>query len=118
MIPEIQGLIDSVKKSGHLVHKIELGGIEYIYRSINRLEWREFQKSLSEKLKSASPEGPTPAAKEDGEDEIVMRALLSPKLSTRQEILSMPAGVVTQLADFILRASGFVVAEESVPVKL
>lgn len=104
--PELQGTIDQIKKNGLSVHTVLFGDHRFFFRTLNRSEWREFQKGLIEQ------EGTT---KEDGEDSLVSKCLVSPKVSTK-DLAALPAGEISTLADLILKASGFGSAET--PVKL
>ena len=113
---DVRQLVDKAKENGSTVLGVGLNGTDFVYRSINRLEWRELQRGIQSRAKAAEAQDVT--IKDEGEDDVVMKALISPKLQSKQELLQLPAGVVTQLADLILRASGFTIAEDAAPVKL
>lgn len=99
----LQDKIDLIKQEGGLVRKVKISGREYIYRSINRNEWMEFQKEL-EKL----PEDQR-LDKNVGEDKITKKFVIY----GLDDMPSEPtAGTVSQLAELILMLSGFGALEE------
>ena len=112
MDAQVQESVEKAKSAGCVVMSAKVNDMEFVYRSINRMEWRSLQQSLQSKIDNQSP-----GAKEDGEDELVMKALISPKIVDKAQIASYPAGVITQLAEYILQASGFGIMD-SEPVKL
>lgn len=116
---EVAKVIEQVKSSGLPVLAVTITDREFIYRGISRSEWRHFQKEVASKRRpQTSPvDEPQIGAREEGEDELVAKALISPKVSVT-ELSAFPAGVVTQLSDLILKASGFVTIDEAQPRKL
>ena len=127
---EVLAKIAKAKEEGHVVFSIKLAGVKYVYRSINREEFRELQLALAndaEKVKLASDaakiglkEGDPALAKIDselekkaldireaGEDRLVVKGLIHPELNK-----NTPAGVSTTLADRIMEASAFGSEEE------
>jgi len=128
--PEVQQIVDSAKALGHLVYSMNINGIKYIYRSINRSEFKELQELMVREAEAAKIESDskkkdipdkdprldainqaleTKAAeiREKGEERLVAKGVLYPKIST-----NTPAGVSTTLADRIMEASGFGAEEE------
>lgn len=122
---EVQSLINNAKSKGHSVYALNIGGVKYIYRSINRSEFRELQQHLSteaEELKRIADEKKAKLPKDDpklaevelfvekeaamirerGEERLVGKALLHPSLNDHT-----PAGVAPTLADRIMEGSGF-----------
>ncbi len=130
----LQSLIDNAKQVGHSVFSVKIGGKVYVYRSINRREFRELQDSLAkraEEIKSTSktvgksevsqPDIDTKIArlKEEGEEQMVLLGLISSPPITKAELDNFPAGVIASLSDKILMASGFgEEAEEEAPIAL
>lgn len=132
----LQQLINDAKSVGHSVFSVKIGGKTYVYRSINRKEFRELQDSLAKKaedIKNAAKALGKPKEdlvqtdidakiarlKEVGEEQMVMLGLISTTPITPQELDNFPAGVITSLSDKILIASGFgEEAEEEEPVAL
>jgi len=115
MIPEnIQKQIDELKSQGFMVCAITIGGIKYIYRSLNRAEYKAVQDILTKQAdavkKTASEEEVAAAAaalKDVGEEKLVSIALLHPQLTP-----NTPAGVLSTIADRVMEASGFGVEVE------
>jgi len=123
-LKKLQPVIDDIKAGGNFVFKASLSGGEYIYRSINRLEYRKIQdiimnKSLSRAkvLRAKSDEGDEASAlemdtgdrsREDGEEALFVLAMVYPEVESDLDIHAFPAGVVTKIADLIMEASGFV----------
>jgi hypothetical protein len=127
---EVQTSVDAAKTEGHVVFAVKLAGVKYIYRSINRKEFRELQSLIAdeaEKAKAGSdaaklglPEGDPLLAsldaklekaaidiRENGEERLVQKGLLHPSLTE-----NTPAGVSTTIADRIMEASAFGSEEE------
>ena len=128
--PEVQQIVDSAKAQGHLVYSMNINGIKYIYRSINRAEFKELQELMVKEAEAAKIESDskkkdipdkdprldainqaleTKAAeiREKGEERLVAKGVLHPKINA-----NTPAGVSTTLADRIMEASGFGAEEE------
>ena len=128
--PELQAQIDKFKADGHAVAALTIAGVKYVYRSINREEFRELQEKMSQEaekvsidtekakvgLKEDSPEMATITAKvqkeamkirDRGEERLVEKGLISPAMSS-----NTPAGVSTTIADRIMELSGFSVEAE------
>lgn len=123
-LKKLQPVIDDIKASGHNVFKASLSGSEYIYRSINRLEYRQVQDTIMKKslerakaIQAKSEEGDDVSAleldtgdrsREDGEEALFQLAMVFPKVDSDLDIHQFPAGAVTKVADLIMEASGFV----------
>lgn len=114
LTPEVQQIVDAAKKANHSVFSIPIHGSNYVYRSINRAEFRALQNQLfdqAEQARKAIQDEKALAValdkvKDDGESRLVTLATLHPKL-TEAELNNSGAGLVPTLADFIMRASNF-----------
>lgn len=123
-------LIDSAKAEGHSVYGINISGTKYYYRSINRSEFRELQEKLTDEAEKARSEADkqkrglkeddpqveainnklereATAIRDRGEDRLVQKGLIHPPLNS-----NTPAGVISNLADRIMQASGYGSEEE------
>jgi len=99
--------IKRLKSLGQRVQKADIAGITFIYTSFLRSDWKAFQKLLaqsSQEITAKDPDGI--GVKEAGEDLIVSHKLISPT-PTPELIASLAPGVITALAELILKASGF-----------
>jgi hypothetical protein len=128
---EVQKDIDAAKALGHVVYSVKIAGARYIYRSINRGEFRDLQSQLTSeaeavraasdlKKKSLSKDSPelseieaeleTAALgiRDRGEDRLVKKGLVCPDNLPN----NAPAGVVATLADRIMEGSGFQAGED------
>ncbi len=128
--PELQAKIDKCKADGHTVAMLNIAGTKYIYRSINREEFRNLQDKMAveaEKvsvqaeaakvnLKEGSPQMAALNAdlqkealkiRDRGEERLVEQGLIHPQLTA-----NTPAGVSTTIADRIMELSGFSVDAE------
>ncbi len=117
---DLQAKINEIKAKHLPVFSLTFSGVEYIYRAITRKEFRLLQTKMvvsSEELRLKYPNkedeyklsSEIAILKEKSEEEIVTLALISP---SPIEIDSIPAGVVTRLADLITAASGFIDEDE------
>lgn len=107
---EVQAEVDKAKDNGCLVNQLDLDGNIFIYRSLNRLEWRRLQQETLKRVKGADGNvDPNKVLenKEDSEDSVVIKALISPKHTTSAELAGYPAGYIAQLADRVTELSGF-----------
>lgn len=109
-----QEKIAELKAKGHIVQAITIAGTRYIYRSLNRAEFRKLQEVLTAEAEAAKKtvaedklEQEALAIRDRGEDRLVKTALVSPEITE-----NTPAGAVTTLADLIMQASGFGVETE------
>lgn len=89
------------------IHRVRLSGITYYYRALLRAELKNIMRVLG--APAAAMEG-TPTNYSDQqlsmEDQNVVRAVLHPQIGVDM-ISAMPGGVVTNLSELILDASGF-----------
>lgn len=111
--PELTQSINAAKAAGHSVFSIKLSGKQFIYRSINRSEFRQLQKQLAEdteKMKTSglSAESQVSEIREKAEERLIKIALLSDSSTLDQEL----AGAITTIADLVMQASGFGVDAE------
>ena len=117
-----QQIIDTAKKNGHRVFSAKVAGTDCIYRSITRKEFRDIQRKMADKTeairKSGSENNDTQLSllKEEGEEEIFLRAVLLPKVASQLDLAVLPAGIVPSLSELIMEASGF--GETAVPQEL
>ena len=108
---EQQTLVDETKAKGFKVFSISHEDDFYIYRNINRAEWRDLLKR-----RNLTGEDNALEVRDQLEEEVVTLALMSPTL-TPEQINNLPAGVVSMLSDRIMFASGFGQLEaEAVPL--
>jgi hypothetical protein len=115
MIPDnIKQKVEEHKSKGFMVCALPISGVKYIYRSLNRAEYKSIQDLLTKEAevvkKNATEEEVAAAAaaiKDTGELQLVKIALIYPELTE-----NTPAGVVATLADRIMEASGFGVEVE------
>ncbi len=133
----LQSLIDNAKQAGHSVFSVKIAGRVYVYRSINRKEFRDLRDSLAKKAENIKNTAKIAAEKtkeevnqaavdisvanlkEEGEEEMVLLGLISHPTITRSELDNFPAGIIASLSDKILMASGFgEEAEEEAPIAL
>lgn len=110
---DIQEIVSKAKAAGHKVFKTKVAGIECVYRSITRKEFRDLQKKIADRtaeIKKLNPEGWEEKAallKEEGEEFLVLRGLLQPKLDTELDLAGLPAGLVPVIAEAVMSGSGF-----------
>lgn len=112
--PELQQAIDALKKTGFSVFSVTLSGKRYIYRSINRAEFRQLQKQLAEDTEKLKTSGQTADAqlaeiREKAEERLVKLAIVGEVAASMDNEL---AGAITTLADLVMQASGFGVETE------
>jgi hypothetical protein len=120
---DIQQVIDAAKKSGHRVFKAKVAGLDCVYRSLTRKEFRDIQKKIADKteaIRKASNQENVDTQlgllKEEGEEELFIRAVLSPKVGSSLDLATLPAGVIPSISELIMEASGF--GDEPVPEEL
>ncbi len=106
--------IQGIKDAGHRVLQAKVAGVTCTYRSLSRAEFRDLQKKIADKteeIKKSVAQDQVEAKlnflKEDGEEQIVMKALLVPKIASELELSRLPAGLIPTLSELIMSASGF-----------
>ena len=111
---DTQSIIDTAKASGHRVFKAKVAGIECIYRSLTRKEFRDIQKKMADKTEAIRKASSQETAdtqlsllKEEGEEELFLRAVLHPKVGSQLDLATLPAGIIPSLSELIMEASGF-----------
>lgn len=111
---DTQQIIDTAKKAGHRVFKAKVAGIECIYRSLTRKEFRDIQKKMADKTEAIRKASSQEAAdtqlsllKEEGEEELFLRAVLQPKVGSQLDLATLPAGIIPTLSELVMEASGF-----------
>jgi hypothetical protein len=125
---DVKSIVDKAKAEGHAVFALNISGTKYYYRSINRAEFKELQELLTTEAEKAKAEAlkknlddndpkieeiniklekDAAAIRDKGEDRLVAKGLLYPSISQ-----NTPAGVIANLADRIMQASGYGSEEE------
>lgn len=107
---ELDDEIKEAKASGHVVRKVILSGKPYIYRSISRKEFRKIQDAAAERISGDELSvKQQQKMREDTEDALVMAGLIDPPIRSELDLdtVTMAAGVVSQLSELIMEASGF-----------
>jgi hypothetical protein len=96
--PEVQELVDQAKVDGYRPMAVQLGGRTYIYRGMNRPEWKDYTKSQN------VLEGQEPPSKDEIEESLVARCVIWPDVT---DLSLIPGGNISILAELIMVASGF-----------
>lgn len=117
----VEDKINAIKSLGLRVFKAKIAGQDVIYRSISRTEFRALQKALvakTEAFKKNEENGEAQIAmlKDDGEEKLVLLALISPQVASELDLTVLHAGLIPTLAELIMTASGF--NEDVEPVEL
>jgi hypothetical protein len=107
-------IVETAKKNGHRVFKAKVAGIECIYRSLTRKEFRDIQKKLADRTDAIRKANSTENTdtqlgllKEEGEEELFLRAVLQPKVGSQLDLATLPAGMIPSISELIMEASGF-----------
>lgn len=117
--PQLQEKINAIKAQRLPVYSVQVGSSMYIYRGINRKEFKELQSQMTkaaEDLRAQYPkkEDETKLStelallKEKSEEALVAIALVEPEIKDKELLETLPAGLVTRLSDLITSASGFI----------
>jgi hypothetical protein len=112
---ELTNKIEASKAEGHSVFAVDLAGRKYIYRSINRNEFRKLQADTARRQTDIVNSTASDAEKEikiaglgdTSEEELVVVAVLDPPFDTTMDLVNVPAGVITSLTNLIMSASAF-----------
>lgn len=109
---DIESVVSQIKSKGLRVFKAKIAGVDTVYRSISRSEFRTLQKALAaktESLRKLEDGGETQIAmlKDDGEERLVLLSLVSPHLEGEIDLASLPAGFIPTVAELVMTASGF-----------
>lgn len=114
---KVKEKINKLKADGHSVYSIVLASRTYIYRSVNRKEFRSLQDDIAKKTAALRKQGKVEddpelenditKLKEESEEHLVVMALVDPEAIHVGELESLPAGVVSSLSELILQASAF-----------
>ena len=127
MEKELKQKVDEVKASGLSVFSVKINSRPFVYRAINRREFRQLQLEIADMAEKVKQKFSTNEAemnsqlsliKEKGEEKLVVLSLLDPKLELETDTDQIPAGAVTRIADLVMRASGFDDAEPDEPEQL
>ena len=103
----LQAAVEAAKQNGCRVVRSTVEGKTYVYRSLNRAEWKQLQQMAF--AASEDEDGGISATKamqyrEDSEDALVKLAVISP---STDDIQGWPAGNVPRLVELITKLSGF-----------
>jgi hypothetical protein len=102
--PEAVKASEGAKKKSLVPVFIRISNIEFLYRSLNRKEWRSMVKDQNVAITEAGEDLVQIAeVKEDAKEKMVKAALIWSSFKGR----NLPAGAVEVLADAILLESGF-----------
>ncbi len=104
---KLQSNIEKWKKEYPAIYQIDIAGDTFIFRPINRAEYKFFMKEAS-----ALKDEERQEARITREEEVSKVATLYPEPEELEKIIDGCAGIATALADNIMYYSGF--AEESV----
>jgi hypothetical protein len=111
---------EQAKQAGTQPYTVQVGEDFYVYRTINRFEFRAFTmdqaKQITQLMESA--EDPTQGqilAQIKREEALVMKCVVHPVLN-EFSIKELPAGVIETIHNSIMATSGF--GMEPIPVKL
>ena len=117
---DVEADVKKAKEHGCVVEYLPIGDNKFVYRSLNRLEWKTLQADSIAKTRgidgSVDPMKVI-EIKDESEDAVVMKSLIHPKHETTTELANYPAGYIAQLADRITELSGFG-ETDVVPTKL
>lgn len=108
--------VATAKANGCTVLSVSINKSQYVYRSINRLEYKKLQEDMLNSQKAAD-EKTIAAVRDDGEEQLVLKALIHPRVASKLDLNGFPAGVISKLAELVMQASGFGDIEEK-PVEL
>lgn len=117
---DVESDVKHAKEHGCVVEYLPLGDNEFVYRSLNRLEWKSLQAESIQKTRGVDGSvDPMKVIeiKDESEDAVVMKALIYPKHEKVSELANYPAGYIAQLADRVTELSGFG-ETDVVPTKL
>lgn len=115
MDEQLKTKIEAFKKNGLSVYTVTISGIQYIYRGINRREFKTLQGQMTKAAEAIRLEHSKDEAKmnselallkEKSEEKLMIIGVISPEL-TELDIDVLPAGVIGRLADLITIGSGF-----------
>lgn len=119
--------VNQIKSAGLPVHAVKLNGKQYIYRGINRKEFRDLQGEMAKladairtehKANEAKQNAELALLKEKGEETLVLHCIVDPVIQNILDIDQLPAGAITKLADLIMKVSGFDDAEPEESLQL
>lgn len=105
---EAQEVVNTAKAAGYKPKLVTIGGTNYVYRGMNRPEWKDYVKVQTPK------EGQEVPTKEEIEDLLVKQCLIWP---SPDDLTAFSGGVVAILAELILEACGFAPIEGQ-PIEL
>lgn len=101
---EAKAALKKIKAEGHRPSYIIIANQEYIYRGINRKEWREIVSKRNQRIVEAGEDQAMIAEIQEDEVELITSmCLLYPEFALN----SIGAGTVQHLADLVLFEAGF-----------
>lgn len=117
---EAKIVVEAAKKSGISPYLIQLGEEYFVYRTMNRLEYKDFLMTQAKQAEALikDAESETSArilTAQRAEDNLVIRCTLYPKID-ELSIKSIPAGYIETLHNTIMSTTGF--GQEVIPIKL
>jgi hypothetical protein len=120
MPAECKSIVEQAKQSGIQPYTVQIGDDFYIYRTINRLEFRKLMMDQSEEAEKLVQQAENQSAGRilmslRQEETLVQRCVLYPSIS-QLNIGEYPAGIIETLHNGIMFSSGF--NQEPVPIKL
>lgn len=127
MNEQVKTKVDAVKAAGLPVFSVKMGARSFIYRGMNRREFRDLQTDLAKAADTirakfadnqAKMDSEIALLKEKGEEKLVLKCLIDPEIASELDVDTVPAGLITRLAELIMKASGFDDAEPSEPEQL
>lgn len=109
---DLETVVKSIKAQGLRVFKAKIAGVDAVYRSISRSEFRNLQKTLAAKTDAIRKmdeggEAQLSMLKDDGEEKLVLLALVSPQIGSELDLAGFPAGFIPTVAELIMTSSGF-----------
>ena len=117
---EIRKIVNDAKSAGQAPIMATIAGQEYIYRSINRAEWRSVMVERNKGLKELEELGEAATDEQLAEfEDTQMKAIIDVACLYPSDMKpdSLPAGALQSLSEYILQESGFGGAEVE-PIKL
>lgn len=101
---EAEAALEAIKKTHRAVNYVIIANQEYIYRGINRKEWREIVSERNKRIVEAEEDQAAIAEIQEDEVELITsKCLLYPEFA----LDDIGAGTVQHLADLVLFEAGF-----------
>jgi len=100
---KLSSKIEEAKALGLRVSKLTLGAQSFVVRSVTRQEFNNIQKEVSRMINASEID---PSEQTIGEELMIEKCILEPSLS-RADLVHLPAGYVSRVANLIMEISGF-----------